>query len=55
MSRTKKGSKGPGYDYWSKRCFGNKNIGYGKVAKEITKQKENTRKKKEIRENLKDF
>jgi hypothetical protein len=38
MSRTKKGSKGPGWETWSKRpgsCFPP-----GKVGKQITKSKE---------------
>lgn len=39
MSRTKKGSKPVGFDFWSKRCFGNTGLGYGKVAKKITKMK----------------
>ncbi len=46
MSRTKKGSKSCGYDYWSKRCFGNMCMGYGKVAKEITHKKERELNKK---------
>lgn len=38
MSRTKKGSKSPGYEYWSKRP--NSISPPGKVSKQITKAKE---------------
>lgn len=40
MSRTRKGKKAPGYDFWSKRCFGNRSLGYGPFAKKVTKRKE---------------
>lgn len=37
MSRTKKGSKSPGYDIWSKRPGAG---GTGRVAKWVTKRRE---------------
>lgn len=43
MSRSRKGGKGCGYDYWGRRCFGNMGMGYGPVAKTITKRKERAR------------
>lgn len=53
MSRTRKGSKSCGFDYWSKRCFGNMCMGYGKVAKEITHKKERELNKKIVRDETK--
>jgi hypothetical protein len=38
MSRTKKGSKGPGYDYWGKRPLSG--CGHGKLIKVETHRKE---------------
>ncbi len=38
MSRTKKGEKGPGYDYWTKRPYSYS--GYGPDVKKMTKKKE---------------
>lgn len=35
MSRTKKGSKSPGYDYWGKRALSG-NCGYGPEVKKLT-------------------
>ncbi len=43
MSRTVKSSKAPGYDYWSRRCFGNFCLGSGKNAKYVTKRRERAR------------
>jgi len=42
MSRSTKGSKGPGYDFWSRRSGV---LGKGPVAKKITKKEERTRTK----------
>lgn len=53
MSRTRKGRKSCGFDYWSKRCFGNMCMGYGKVAKEITHKKERELNKKIVRNETK--
>lgn len=39
MSRTKKGKKPPGYDYWSRRALSD-NCGYGKIVKKLTHAKE---------------
>lgn len=45
MSRTKKGSKGPGYEYWSRR-EGNKKGGLlGRSQKKITLGKERAKSK----------
>lgn len=38
-----KGRKGPGYDFWSRRCFGNSGMVYGHDAKRRTKRKERAR------------
>ena len=47
MSRTIKGSKGPGYEYWGRRPF----CGWkpGKVAKRLTHQLERQIAKREVR------
>lgn len=39
MSRTKKGKKAPGYDYWGKRAMSG-SCGYGKIVKKLTSGKE---------------
>lgn len=44
MSRTIKGSKGPGYEYWSKRP--NASGAIGKVAKKFIHSTERQRNKK---------
>lgn len=51
MSRSHKGSKSPGYDYWGKRkpC-----MGYGPDIKKITHDKERMQAKEEIRDNMHD-
>lgn len=46
MSRTQKQRKAPGYDFWSRRCFGGHCHGYGAEAKRKTKRQERTRDKK---------
>jgi hypothetical protein len=43
MARTKKGAKGPGYDYWGKRPMAGK--GFGKDIKKITLGKERAARK----------
>jgi hypothetical protein len=54
MSKTIKRKKPIGYDFWSRRCFGNMCLGYGPVAKWITKQKERTRKKRIVQQAFND-
>jgi len=39
MSRTKKGKKSPGTDFWGKRALSG-NCGYGKIVKKLTHAKE---------------
>lgn len=39
MSRTKRGEKGPGYDYWGRRPLSG-NCGYGPFVKHVTHRKE---------------
>lgn len=48
MSRTKKSSKGPGYDYWGRRAL-SADCGYGPIVKKITKKIERNRAKKALR------
>ena len=50
MSRTKKKSKAPGYEFWSRRS---KVMSSGPGAKKITKMHERTRNKKIERDALK--
>ena len=40
MARTKKGSKGPGYDYWSRRLGNDGCQGYGPGVKQTTHRME---------------
>lgn len=47
MSRSKKGEKGPGYDYWGKRALSGI-CGYGKAVKIVTKKIERSRAKQKI-------
>jgi hypothetical protein len=54
MSRTTRRRKPIGYDFWSRRCFGNMCIGYGPVSKWITKRKERTHEKKNIKQAIND-
>lgn len=39
MSRTRKKSKGPGFDYWGRRALSG-NCGYGPIVKKFTHKKE---------------
>jgi hypothetical protein len=48
MSRTKRGSKGPGYDYWGKRPKSGI-CGYGKDVKTISKRIERARAKAAVK------
>lgn len=56
MSRTKKGNKPTGTDFWSRRPGSNAGgaIGTGPIAKNITKRRERSLKKKEIRKAIKE-
>lgn len=47
MSRTKKGSKPIGYDYWGKRALSG-NCGFGKIIKKLTHGIERARSKQDI-------
>lgn len=49
MSRTKRGEKGPGYDYWSRRHPGNGIDGYGKPIKKLTHKYERQLSKRELK------
>lgn len=48
MSRTKRGSKGAGYDYWGKRPMSG-DCGYGKQVKTASKRIERARAKAAVR------
>jgi hypothetical protein len=48
MSRTKKGAKGPGYEYWSKRPMAGQSP--GKETKKLTHKIERLENKKKTRE-----
>lgn len=48
MSRTKKGSKGCGYDYWGKRPMSG-TCGYGSKVKRASKRIERARAKSAVR------
>lgn len=50
MSKTKKGSKGMGHDYWSKRPGTKKNSNPGKDAKKLNVRLERIEGKKRIKE-----
>lgn len=50
MSRTNRGDKGPGYDYWSRRHPSNGIAGYGKPIKKQTHKYERQKGKDEIRD-----
>lgn len=55
MSRSKKGSKGPGYEYWAKRP-GNKGGGIpGRFSKKRTHKMERQCGKREVKEQEKDL
>jgi hypothetical protein len=47
MSRSKKGGKGPGHEYWSKRPFSGVNP--GKENKKITHRIERARSKQKLK------
>jgi len=51
MSRTKKGSKPPGYDYWGKRPKSG-DCSYGKVVKTISKRIERAIAKTAVRKGV---
>lgn len=46
MSRSKKGKKGPGYEYWSKRPMSGRPP--GKKTKKLTHRKERAKAKEEL-------
>ncbi len=49
MSRTKKGKKGPGHEYWSKRPLSsNHGASPGRITKDITHGKERAQAKREV-------
>lgn len=54
MSRTIKKSKGAGYEFWSRRCFGDHCLSSGSIAKNITKRKERQRNRKMVYDALYD-
>lgn len=54
MSRTIKGSKGPGYDYWSRRANSGKWLTIpGEYTKRITNRRERRKKNQELEYNRK--
>ena len=58
MSRTKKGSKPPGFEFWGKRGAGKNPMGawgFGKIAKLWTKRAERKQDKSLIEDGLKDL
>lgn len=55
MSRSKKGSKGPGYEYWSKRPIANQHGAVpGKETKKRTHRLERIEAKKQIKRERED-
>lgn len=50
MSRTRKGSKHPGYEFWSKRP----GDGYGPIGKLITHRRERMQKKELVLKEVRD-
>lgn len=52
MSRTKKGAKPPGYDFWSRRPHSGN--GFGPVVKNFTHRVERQQAKDQIRQQLKE-
>ena len=54
MSRTKRGSKGPGYDYWSRRPYST-SYGYGPEIKKLCHRAERRQNKKIIKEDTDGF
>ena len=55
MSRTIKGAKGPGYDFWSRRAGNFGANGFGPIAKHITHRKERTQNKRIVRESVREW
>lgn len=54
MSRSKKGSKSPGYDYWSRRNNGCMTASYGPEIKHQTHKRERAARRRSIERNQKD-
>lgn len=53
MSRTRKGKKGPGSEYWGKRPLSNKHgASPGKATKKLTHRLERLESKEKIKEQL---
>ncbi len=50
MSRTKKGAKGPGYDYWTARPGNHGSQGYGPDVKKRTHRLERIQGKKQTKD-----
>lgn len=48
MSRTKRGGKGPGYDYWGRRALSG-DCGYGPQVKKTTARMERARAKAAVK------
>jgi hypothetical protein len=55
MSRSKRGSKGPGYDYWTRRLGNNGCQGYGPYVKRRTHRLERLESKKIVQKERKDL
>lgn len=53
MSRTRKGSKPTGYDFWSKRPCSTS--GYGPVVKDMTHRRERGMNKDIVRNEMKEY
>jgi hypothetical protein len=54
MSRTRKGNKSPGYDYWSKRPGSRKASSPGKFAKKLNHRLERLEGKKQVKKGKED-
>lgn len=52
MSRTKKGSKAPGYDFWGRRPHSGN--GHGPIVKAFTHRVERQQAKDQVRQQLKE-
>ncbi len=52
MTRSKKGGKGPGAEFWSKRPCSK--VGIGPVVKAMTKAKERMQRKKDVAKELRE-
>lgn len=53
MSRTRRGSKPLGYDYWSKRPCSKS--GYGRIVKDMTNSRERMQEQKLLAEELQNY